>query len=197
MTVIIFRHYICAIKLLLFTEKTNIMKTKNYKILILLVVYFLFLDFNPLSGQQGVSVKVLMEYAPFAGNIVTDFSYDDTRTFTDRSMAHIELEKQINKYEIYFIFVQLLATTYWFWCISLSRFVSFLYFSWSNIDWEREHIKHINISIFISVNSTHTHSIVFVVPFLPNIIIVGLRFFLPRTWAWFFSVLRIVFYCQF
>jgi hypothetical protein len=94
---IIFRHYICAIKLLLLTEKTNVMKTKNYKILILLVVYFLCFDFNPLSGQQGVSVKVLMEYAPFAGNIVTDFSYDDKRTFTDRSMAHIELEKQINK----------------------------------------------------------------------------------------------------
>ncbi|MBK8621713.1 MAG: hypothetical protein IPN79_08105 [Saprospiraceae bacterium] len=73
------------------------MKTKNYKILILLVGYFLCFDFNPLSGQQGVGVKVLMEYAPFAGNIVTDFSYDDKRTFTDRSMAHIELEKQINK----------------------------------------------------------------------------------------------------
>lgn len=73
------------------------MKTKNYKILILLVGYFLCFDFNPLSGQKGVSVKVLMDYAPFAENFLTYFPNDYKRTFTDRSMAHFELEKQLNK----------------------------------------------------------------------------------------------------
>jgi hypothetical protein len=38
-----------------------------------------------------------MEYAPIAENFLTYFPNDYKRTFTDRSMAHFELEKQINK----------------------------------------------------------------------------------------------------